>query len=116
VNQEEDQTSLVFGKKKIGHLIADCPEEKKKNQDTKESSSKKGKPRYKKQASEVHLGQEWSSNEESNSDNENVATMAFKTSSSHQPNLFEDLTDDQGSIMCLMAKNMKVAFPSSSDD
>jgi hypothetical protein len=44
--------------------------------------------------------------------------MAFKTSSSHQPSLFEDLTDDedQGSIMCLMAKNMKVTSPNSSDD
>jgi hypothetical protein len=26
-----------FGCKKIGHFIADCPEEKKKNKDTKES-------------------------------------------------------------------------------
>jgi hypothetical protein len=44
--------------------------------------------------------------------------MAFKTSSSHQPSLFEDLTDDedQGPIMCLMAKNMKVTSPNSSDD
>jgi hypothetical protein len=52
-------------------------------------------------AGEAHLGQELDSNEESNSDNEDVATMAFKTSSSHQPNLFEDLTndEDQGPIM-----------------
>jgi hypothetical protein len=44
--------------------------------------------------------------------------MAFKTSSSHQPSLFEDLIDDenQGPIMCLMAKNTKVTFPNSSDD
>jgi hypothetical protein len=44
--------------------------------------------------------------------------MAFKTLSSHQPNLFEDLTDDedQDPIMCLMAKNSKVISPNSSDD
>jgi hypothetical protein len=107
-----------FGCKKIGHFIADCPKEEKKNKDTKESSSKRDKPRYKMRAGEAHLGQEWDSNEESNSDNEDVATMAFKTSSSHQPNLFEDLTDDedQGPIMCLMAKNSKVTSPNSSDD
>jgi hypothetical protein len=107
-----------FGCKRIGHFIADCPEEKKKNKDTKESSSKRDKPRYKTLASEAHLGQEWDSNEESNSDNEDIATMAFKTFSSHQPSLFEDLTDDedQGPIMCLMAKNSKVISPNSSND
>jgi chromosome segregation ATPase len=44
--------------------------------------------------------------------------MAFKIFSSHQPSLFEDLTDDedQGPIMCLMAKNTKVTSPNSSDD
>jgi chromosome segregation ATPase len=107
-----------FGCKKIGHFIADCPEEKKKNKDTKESSSKRDKSRYETCAGEAHLGQEWNSNEESNSDNEDVTTMAFKTSSLHQPSLFEDLTDDedQGPIMCLMAKNSKVTSPNSSDD
>ncbi|PUZ51010.1 hypothetical protein GQ55_6G128300 [Panicum hallii var. hallii] len=107
-----------FGCKKIVHFIADCPEEKKKNKDTKESSFKRDKPRYRKHASEAHLGQEWDSNEESNSDNEDVATMVFKTSSSYQPILFEDLTDDedQGPILCLMAKNMKVTSRNSSDD
>jgi hypothetical protein len=107
-----------FGCKKIGHFIADCPEEKKKNKSTKEGSSKKDKPRYKKHAREAHLDQEWDSNEESNSDNEDVATMAFKTLSSHQPSLFKDLTDDedQDPIMCLMAKKSKVISPNSSDD
>jgi hypothetical protein len=44
--------------------------------------------------------------------------MAFKTSSSHSTSLFEDLTDDedQSTIMCLMAKNIKVTSPNSSDD
>jgi hypothetical protein len=107
-----------FGCKKIGHFIADCSKEKKKNKDTKENSFKRDKPRYKKHVDEAHLGQEWDSNEESNSDNEDVATMAFKTLSSYQPSLFEDLTDDedQGPILCLMAKNSKVISPNSSDD
>jgi hypothetical protein len=111
-------SKTCFDCKKIGHFIAGCLEEKKKNKDTKESSSKRDKPRYKMRAGEAHLGQEWDSNEESNSDNEDIATMAFKTSSSHQPNLFEDLTDDedQGPIICLMAKNSKVTSPNSSDD
>jgi hypothetical protein len=44
--------------------------------------------------------------------------MAFKASSPHSRSLFEDLTgdEDQGPIMCLMAKNMKVNSPNSSDD
>jgi hypothetical protein len=48
---------LYFGCKKVGHFIADCPEDKKKNKDTKEGSSKKEKPRYKKHSGEAHLGQ-----------------------------------------------------------
>jgi len=39
-------------------LIADCPEEKKKNKDNKKRSSKRERSRYKKQAGEAHLGQE----------------------------------------------------------
>jgi hypothetical protein len=107
-----------FGCKKIGHFIADCPEEKKKNKDTKESSFKRDKPRHKKYSSEAHLGQEWVSNEESDSKDQDVATMAFKTISSHSTSLFEDLIDDedQGPTMCLMAKGLKVISLSSSDD
>jgi len=47
----------------VGHCIADCPKEKKKNTDTKESTSKRDRSRYKKQAGEAHLGQEWDSQE-----------------------------------------------------
>jgi hypothetical protein len=44
--------------------------------------------------------------------------MAFKTSLTHSTSLFEDLTDDedQSPIMCLMARNIKVTSPNSSDD
>jgi hypothetical protein len=51
-------SKACFGCKKIGHFIADCPEEKKKNKDTKKSSSKRDKPRYKTRAGEAHLGKE----------------------------------------------------------
>jgi hypothetical protein len=46
------------------------------------------------------------------------ATPTMKISSSHQPSLFEDLTDDEdkGPIMCLMAKNTKVTSQNSLDD
>ena len=52
------RSNKSFGCKKVGHFIADCPEEKKMNKDTKESSSKKYRSKYKKQAGETHLGQE----------------------------------------------------------
>ena len=55
-----------FGCNKVGHFIADCPEEKIKNKDNNESSSKKDKSRYKKKGGEAHLGQKWDSNEEVN--------------------------------------------------
>ena len=84
-----------FGCKKLGHFIADCPEKKKKNKDDKEGSSKKERPRYKKQAGEAHLDQKWDSLEESESENEDVATMAFKASPHHSTTLFEDLTNDE---------------------
>ena len=44
--------------------------------------------------------------------------MAFKKSPHHSTKLFEDLTDDedQDPIICLMAKNVKVNSPNSSDD
>ena len=56
-----------FGCNKVGHFIADCPEEKKKNKNTKESTCKRDRSRYKKQAGEAHLGQEWDSQQESES-------------------------------------------------
>jgi hypothetical protein len=118
MNQEEDQASLASVARKLGILLRIVRKKRRRTRTQKESSSKRDKPRYKTRAGEAHLGQEWDSNEESNSDNEDIATMAFKTSSSHQPSLFEDLTDDedQGPIMCLMAKNSKLISPNSSDD
>ena len=64
-----------FGCNKVGHFIADCPEEKKNNKDTKESTYKRDRSRYKKQAGEAHLGQEWDSQQESESEKEDIATM-----------------------------------------
>ena len=61
--QRRRSNKPCFGCKKLEHFIADCPEEKKKNKNDKEGSSKKERPRYKKQAGEAHLGQEWDSQE-----------------------------------------------------
>ena len=107
-----------FGYNKVGHFIADCPEEKKKNKDTKESTFKRDRSRYKKQDGEANLGQEWDSQQESEFEKEDIATMAFKASSPHSTSLFEDLTDDEDEdpIMCFMAKNSKVTSPNSLDD
>ena len=91
---------------------------KENEKDTKESSSKKYRSKYKKQACETHLGQEWDSQQESESEKEDVATMAFKASSPHSTSLFEELTDDEDEypIMCFMTKISKVTSPNSSDD
>ena len=58
------------------------------------------------------------SQQESESEKKNVATMAFKASSPHPTSLFEDLTDDEDEdpIMCFMDTNSKVTSPNSSDD
>ena len=76
-----------FGCNKVEHFIADCPKEKKKNKDTKKSTSKRDRSRYKKQAGEAHIGQEWDSQEESESEKQDVATMAFKASFHHPMSL-----------------------------
>jgi hypothetical protein len=49
--QRRRSNKPCFGCNKVGYFIADCSEDKKKNKDTKEGSSKKEKPRYKKNCS-----------------------------------------------------------------
>ncbi|PVH38537.1 hypothetical protein PAHAL_5G283300 [Panicum hallii] len=81
---------------KSGHFIANCPYEKRedkkeKRKDNKEKKyfTKDKKFFKKKQSGEAHLGKEWYSDDESsNSDEEEVATLAFNKTS-----LFPNLKD-----------------------
>jgi hypothetical protein len=95
---------------KIGHFIANCPD----NESDQEHGSKREKKKnYKKAKGEAHLGKEWDSDcSSSDSDNEGLAATAFNKSS-----LFPNERHT-----CLMAKEKKVCtrdsntYDSSSDD
>jgi hypothetical protein len=95
---------------KIGHFIANCPD----NESDQEKGNKREKKKnYKKAKGEAHLGKEWDSNcSSSDSDNEGLAATAFNKSS-----LFPNERHT-----CLMAKEKKVCtrdsttYDSSSDD
>jgi hypothetical protein len=94
---------------KIGHFIANCPD----NESDQEQGSKREKKAYKKAKGEAHLGKEWDSDcSSSDSENEGLAATAFNKSS-----LFPNERHT-----CLMAKEKKVCtrdsttYDSSSDD
>jgi hypothetical protein len=96
---------------KIGHFIANCPD----NESDQENKSGKWekKKNYKKAKGEAHLSKEWDSDcSSSDSDNEGLAASAFNKSS-----LFPNERHT-----CLMAKEKKVrtrnnaTYASSSDD
>jgi hypothetical protein len=96
---------------KIGHFIANCPDN---DSDQEQGKSRKWeKKTYKKVKGEAHLGKEWDSDcSSSDSDNEGLAATAFNKSS-----LFPNEHHT-----CLMAKEKKVStrstrtYASSSDD
>jgi hypothetical protein len=111
---------------KHGHYIANYPYERREEDDNKkkekEKRHKKDKHYKKKAYGEAHTGKEWDSDgESSDSNSDDVATVAIKGSSSSSKSLFPNL--NKGKYSCLMAKeNKKVkskASPSkyvSSDD
>jgi hypothetical protein len=95
---------------KIGHFIANCPD----NESDQEQGNKREKKKaYKKARGEAHLGKEWDSDcSSSDSENEGLAATAFNKSS-----LFPNERHT-----CLMAREKKVCtrdsttYDSSSDD
>src|SRR5438105_6683837 len=109
----------------VGHYIADCP--KKKNDGKKEWRKDKYKKddknkEYKKKRYQchAHVGEEWDSEDESSSsDDEGVASIAIQRASPGSC-LFTNLTDDESNPIptCLMAKGKKVPIetPPPSDD
>jgi hypothetical protein len=94
---------------KIGHFIANCPDN---DSDQEQEKKREKKKAYKKAKGEAHLGKEWDSDcSSSDSDNEGLAASAFNKSS-----LFPNEHHT-----CLMAKEKKVntrksTYVSSSDD
>jgi hypothetical protein len=94
---------------KLGHFIANCPDN---DSDQEQGNKREKKKAYKKAKGEAHLGKEWDSDcSSSDSDNEGLAATAFNTASIF-PN--EHHT-------CLMAKEKKVnsrrsTYASSSND
>jgi len=93
---------------KLGHFIANCPDNE---SDQEKGNKREKKKQYKKAKGEAHLGKEWDSDcSSSDSDNEGLAATAFNKSALF-PN--ERLT-------CLMAREKKVStqdstYASSSD-
>jgi hypothetical protein len=94
---------------KIGHFIANCPDN---DSDQEQGNKREKKKAYKKAKGEAHLGKEWDSDcSSSDSDNEGLAATAFNKSA-----LFPNERHT-----CLMAKEKKVCtrnttYASSSED
>jgi hypothetical protein len=104
---------------KSGHFIAQCPYERKEEDNDKKKRFEKGykkdkKFTKKKPYGQAHVGQEWnSSNESSKSESDDLATIAIKGKASSSKSLFPNLSKHT----CLMAKEgkkkVKMIAPSS---
>jgi hypothetical protein len=94
---------------KNGYFIAQCPYERKDEDDDKkkkkDKSNKKDKKFTKKKSyGQTHIGQEWNSSDESfESNSDDLATIAIKGESSPSKSLFPNLSKHT----CLMAKEGK---------
>jgi hypothetical protein len=105
---------------KYDHYIVNCSYEcreedndKKKKKKKKEKSYKKDKHYKKKVYGEAQIGKEWDSDyESSDSDSDDVATVAIKGSSSSSKSLFPNL--NKGKYTCLMANESKKKVKSKS--
>jgi hypothetical protein len=93
---------------KNGHFITQCPYERRdddeNNNKKKDKTYTKDKDYNNKSYGEAHIGQEWDSNDESSdSDSEDMVTIAIKENSSSSKSLFSNLSKHT----CLMAKESK---------
>jgi hypothetical protein len=94
---------------KSGHFIAQCPYERKEEDNDKkkkfDKSYKKDKKFMKKKPyGQVHVGQEWNSSDESSeSESDDLVTIAIKKKASSSKSLFPNLSKHT----CLMAKEGK---------
>jgi hypothetical protein len=97
---------LCYNCDKNGHFIAQCPYERKEEENDKRKKFDIGYMRDKKYTKkkpygQAHVGQEWNSNDESfKSESDEVATIAIKGKTSSSKSLFPKLSKHT----CLMAK------------
>ncbi len=110
----------------VGHYIAECPNKKDEGKKEWRKDKYKKNEKYKgykkkRYQGHAHVGEEWDSEDESSSsEEEGVANIAIQIASP-APCLFTNLTDDEDDYAptCLMAKGKKVSTetpPSSEDD
>jgi hypothetical protein len=91
---------------KNGHFIAQCPYERKEEDNTKRKKFDKGYKKYKKYIKkkpygQAHVGQEWNTSDESfESESDEVTTIAIKGKTSSSKSLFPKLSKHT----CLMIK------------
>jgi hypothetical protein len=94
---------------KNGHFIAQCPYEKKEEDNEKKKKLDKGykkdkKFTKKKSYGQAHIGQEWNSNDESSkSESDDLATITINGKASSSKSLFPNLPKHT----CLVAKGSK---------
>ncbi|WVZ58209.1 hypothetical protein U9M48_008497 [Paspalum notatum var. saurae] len=96
----------------FGHYIADFPKKKEESKERKRDkyNEDKSKSYKKKQRGYAHVGEEWDSDDESSSsDDEGVASVAIHKATP-TPHLFTNLSNDEddNTLTCLMAKGRKV--------
>ncbi|XP_025819885.1 uncharacterized protein LOC112896179 [Panicum hallii] len=91
--------------KEVGHYIANCPQLNNKEKE-KKRYKEKSKDYKKKYQGHAHLGQEWGSSHDENSDQEDMATLAIPKSSRK---LFNNISEDEDDTpICLMSRGNKV--------
>jgi hypothetical protein len=101
---------------KNGHFIFQCPYEKREEDNEKKKKFHKGykkdkKFTKKKPYGQAHVGQEWNSSDESSeSESDDLATIAIKGKASSSKSLFTNLPKHT----CLMAKKIKMKVKSKS--
>jgi hypothetical protein len=104
--KEEEEEEKKKRKKKTMHFIAQCPYERKEEDNDKRKKFDKGYKKDKKYTNkkpygQTHVGQEWNSSDESSeSKSDKVATIAIKGKTSSSKSLFPKLLKHT----CLMAK------------
>jgi hypothetical protein len=118
-NTKSTTKRICYNCGKHGHFITNCPFEHRDDDDDDKKNSKfykkdkgykKGdKPYKKKSYVGAHIGQEWDSNDESsNSDNDGVATIAIKGTTSLSKSLFPKLNQRKYTYLKAKESNHKV--------
>jgi hypothetical protein len=107
--KEKPRSRVCYNCGKSEHFIAQCPYEKKEEDNDKKKKLDKGykkdkKSTKKKPYRQAHVGQEWNSSDESSeSESDDLVTIAIKGKSSSSKSLFPNISKHT----CLMAKEGK---------